>query len=152
MLRRRWRRLLPSASERLELAAADLDERKLRRDEEAVQENEQRNDGELRRRSRRGESHSARCCPRPSGHEVAKTKNEMLIKRMRALAPETRPSLRRYQLDFVTPGINPAEASSRKTRREILKRRMNARRRPLTSQRLTTREGLASRGSCERPA
>src|ERR1700730_6818462 len=53
-----------------------------------------------------------------------------------------------YQLDFVTPGINPWDASSRKVRRETLKRRMNARRRPVTSQRLTTRVGLASRGSC----
>src|SRR5205085_324892 len=58
--------------------------------------------------------------------------------------------LESYQLDFVTPGMNPPEASSRKVRREILNRRMNARRRPLTSQRLTTRVGLASRGSCDR--
>jgi hypothetical protein len=29
-----------------------------------------------------------------------------------------------YQLDFVTPGIIPAEASSRKVMREILNRRM----------------------------
>src|SRR4030095_13000646 len=36
------------------------------------------------------------------------------------------------QLDLVTPGIMPAEASSRKVRRETLKRRINARRRPLT--------------------
>ena len=44
-----------------------------------------------------------------------------------------------YQLDLVTPGINPCEASSRKVRRDILNRRMNARRRPVTSQRFTTR-------------
>ena len=52
-----------------------------------------------------------------------------------------------YQLDFVTPGIIPAEASSRKVMREILNRRMYARRRPLTWQRLTSLVGLASRGS-----
>src|SRR5438874_1356433 len=57
-----------------------------------------------------------------------------------------------YQLDLVTPGISPLDASSRKVSREILKRRMKARRRPDTWQRLTTRVGLASRGSCTRPA
>src|SRR5450432_3812516 len=50
-----------------------------------------------------------------------------------------------YQLDLVTPGMNPADASSRNVRRETLNRRMKARRRPLTSQRFTTRVGLASR-------
>jgi len=57
-----------------------------------------------------------------------------------------------YQLDLVTPGIIPDEANSRKVMREILNRRMKARRRPLTTQRLTSRDGLASRGSCEREA
>src|SRR3982751_4436544 len=65
--------------------------------------------------------------------------------------PESK-SLVVYQLDLVTPGINPCEASSRKVRRDILNRRMKARRRPLTSQRFTMRVGLASRGSCARPA
>lgn len=58
--------------------------------------------------------------------------------------------VRSYQLDFVTPGIIPAAASSRKVMREILNRRMNARRRPVTWQRLISLVGLASRGSCER--
>ena len=53
-----------------------------------------------------------------------------------------------YQLDLVTPGIIPLDANSRKAIRESLKRRMNARRRPLIWQRLTVRVGLASRGSC----
>ena len=75
----------------------------------------------------------------------------LFISRMRILASETG-SLVVYQLDLVTPGINPCEASSRKVRRDILNRRMNARRRPVTSQRFTTRVGLASRGSCARPA
>ena len=54
-----------------------------------------------------------------------------------------------YQLDFVTPGIMPADASSRNVMRESLKRRMKARRRPLIRQRLTKRVGLASRGNIE---
>ena len=58
--------------------------------------------------------------------------------------------VRSYQLDFVTPGIIPAAASSRKVMREILNRRMNARRRPVTWQRLISLVGLASRGNCER--
>src|SRR6266480_786871 len=57
-----------------------------------------------------------------------------------------------YQLDLVTPGIKPCEASSRKVRRDILKRRIKARRRPVTSHRFTTRVGLASRGNCVSPA
>src|SRR5690606_32635822 len=56
-----------------------------------------------------------------------------------------------YQLDFVTPGIIPAEASSRKVRREILKRRRYARRRPEISHRFTTRTGLASLGRSDKP-
>jgi hypothetical protein len=68
------------------------------------------------------------------------------MERMRAAHPTTREPVS-YQLDFVTPGMNPFEASSRNVRRETLKRRMKARRRPLTSHRLTTRVGLASRGS-----
>jgi hypothetical protein len=75
----------------------------------------------------------------------------MLIERMRALASWPSASAR-YQLDFVTPGIIPAEANSRKVRRDILNRRINARRRPLTWQRFTTREGLASRGKADNPA
>jgi len=57
-----------------------------------------------------------------------------------------------YQLDLVTPGIKPLDASSRKVSREILNRRMNARRRPETWQRFTTRVGLASRGNWASPA
>src|SRR5439155_19080212 len=57
-----------------------------------------------------------------------------------------------YQLDLVTPGIRPCEASSRKVKRDILKRRIKARRRPVTSHRFTTRVGLASRGNWVRPA
>ncbi len=56
-----------------------------------------------------------------------------------------------YQLDFVTPGSDPAEAISRNVIRDSRKRRRNARRRPVTSQRLTTRVGLASRGSMLKP-
>ena len=55
------------------------------------------------------------------------------------------------QLDLVTPGIMPALASSRKEIRESLKRRMNARRRPETRQRLTIRVGLALRGNMVKP-
>ncbi len=60
-------------------------------------------------------------------------------------------SRRNYQLDFVTPGISPDEASSRKVIRESLKRRMKARRLPETRQRFTRRVGLASRGSIVKP-
>src|SRR5438067_434369 len=74
----------------------------------------------------------------------------MLMTRMRA--SHSKPFGSFYQLDFVTPGIKPCDASSRKVRREILKRRMKARRRPVTSQRFTTRVGLASRRNCESPA
>src|SRR3954471_24544995 len=66
-----------------------------------------------------------------------------------ALKEQPQRGERSYQLDFVTPGMSPPEASSRKVRREILKRRIKARRRPVTSQRFTTRLGLASRGSWE---
>src|ERR1700730_16082198 len=77
--------------------------------------------------------------------------NEKLIARMPPLHP--RPEVGEfYQLALVTPGISPCEASSRKVSREILNRRMKARRRPVTSQRLTTRVGLALRGNCARPA
>jgi len=40
-----------------------------------------------------------------------------------------------YQLDLVTPGINPFDAISRNVIREIWKRRRNARRRPVMRQR-----------------
>src|SRR5205823_4376232 len=72
----------------------------------------------------------------------------MLIARVQ-VAPEIN---RLYQLDLVTPGINPLEASSRKVSRDTLKRRMKARRRPETWQRFTIRVGLASRGNCASPA
>ena len=75
--------------------------------------------------------------------------NKEFMERMRTAHPKTHEPVS-YQLDFVTPGINPFEASSRNVRRETLNRRMKARRRPLTSQRFTTRVGLASRGNCER--
>src|SRR5205814_9642257 len=80
-----------------------------------------------------------------------KNSTGVFISRMRILASGTG-SLVIYQLDLVTPGINPCEASSRKVSRDILNRRMKARLRPLTSQRFTTRVGLASRGSCVKPA
>src|SRR6202011_5850717 len=57
-----------------------------------------------------------------------------------------------YQLDFVTPGIIPWEASSRNAMRDSRKRRMNPRRRPLCWQRLMRRVGLASRGSWASPS
>jgi hypothetical protein len=57
-----------------------------------------------------------------------------------------------YQLDLVTPGIKPCEASSRNVKRDILNRRIKARRRPVTWHRFTTRVGLASRGNWQRPA
>ena len=56
-----------------------------------------------------------------------------------------------YQLDLVTPGIRPLEASSRKAMRESLNRPMNARLRPVALQRRLRRTGLALRGSMERP-
>jgi hypothetical protein len=62
------------------------------------------------------------------------------------------PRLRDYQLDLVTPGINPWEAHSRKAIRDRRKRRLKLRRRPLCSQRLTKRVGLASRGSWASPS
>jgi hypothetical protein len=62
------------------------------------------------------------------------------------------PAGRDYQLDFVTPGINPWEAYSRNAIRDRRKRRLKLRRRPLCSQRFTKRVGLASRGSCARPS
>lgn len=55
--------------------------------------------------------------------------------------------LETYQLDLLTPGMSPWEASSRNVSRDILNLRMNARRRPVTSQRFTTRVGLALRGN-----
>ena len=82
--------------------------------------------------------------------ERGKVEKKKLIDRMQ---PGTRTrSQTFYQLDLVTPGMSPLDANSRKVRREILNRRIKARRRPDTWQRLTTRVGLASRGSCERPA
>lgn len=59
--------------------------------------------------------------------------------------------IRCYQLDFVTPGIMPALASSRKAIRERWKRRRNAWRRPVSSQRLTSRTGDALRGNIVSP-
>lgn len=56
-----------------------------------------------------------------------------------------------YQLDLVTPGMRPWEAISRKVIRDIWKRRMKARRRPETRQRLIRRVGLESRGSSDKP-
>src|SRR5438552_3636995 len=85
-----------------------------------------------------------------AGDEIAANKNsgEMFIARTRSVASENQISVLLYQLDLVTPGMSPCEASSRKVRRDILNLRIKARRRPVTSQRLTTRVGLASRGNC----
>src|ERR1043166_3348187 len=96
------------------------------------------------------ESHWSAIVASAFGVAARKGENKKFMERMRAAHPRDREPVS-YQLDFVTPGMNPPEASSRKVRREILNRRINARRRPLTSQRLTTRVGLASRGSCDRP-
>lgn len=54
-----------------------------------------------------------------------------------------------YQLALVTPGMSPAQASSRKVRREIWNSRMKARLRPEMRQRLDRRTGLALRGNCD---
>src|SRR5664279_1290619 len=86
-----------------------------------------------------------------SGVNAKNENNEKLMARMHTWHPK--PNVAEYyQLDLVTPGMSPCEASSRKVRRETLNRRMKARRRPVTSQRLTTRVGLAFRGNWVRPA
>ena len=71
------------------------------------------------------------------------------IKRAAEASPATRrdSGVNGYQLDFVTPGMNPLDASSRKAMRESLKRPMKARFRPLAMQRRLRRTGLASRGN-----
>src|SRR3954462_8898399 len=52
-----------------------------------------------------------------------------------------------YQEDFVTPGILPASASSRRAIRETPKRRWKPRGRPLSEQRLRMRTFEELRGS-----
>src|SRR5437660_12936107 len=61
-------------------------------------------------------------------------------------------SILTYQLDLVTPAIKPCEASSRKVRRDILKRRIKARLRPVTKPRFTTHLGPALRANFVHPA
>src|SRR5258708_33388874 len=57
-----------------------------------------------------------------------------------------------YQLAFVTPGIRPFRAPSRKVQREQANFRRDPWRRPLMEQRCTNRTGPASRGSFDKPA
>ncbi len=56
-----------------------------------------------------------------------------------------------YQLDFLTPGISPRNASKRKSMRDIWNRLRNPRVRPEIRHRFLTRVGLALRGSACSP-
>ena len=146
-------RLLPLAAMVLRWLVRTLTSANSARNEKAVQRHKHGNRQQFAKQSPSADPNAAQ------SFSAIRAKARGNITNISSEAAQTRPAdasqsgaATAYQLDLVTPGINPCEASSRKVRRDILNRRMKARRRPLTSQRFTTREGLASRGSCASPA
>src|SRR6516165_9015793 len=78
--------------------------------------------------------------------------NALFALRIRVSISEMGSFIENYQLALVTPGMSPDNAASRKVIREHPNLRRYPWRRPLIEQRLTTRDGLALRGSLESPA
>ena len=145
--------LAPFLHKDIHLRTPDLHERKLRGHEETVERDEQQD---------RADSQHDRATGLPFAGQQAdigeKRRNGEKVSHRKRNEPQAiglrlvkRSAERSYQLDLVTPGIRPLEAISRKAIREILKRPMKARLRPVALQRRLRRTGLALRGSIERP-
>ena len=120
---------VPLVYQSVQLACAHLHDREFASYEKAIETDQRRDDRQFRKQDQRR-------IPMPhdgfSQQRHAETEKYGGVHCPDAIvAPETLTRLA-YQLDFVTPGMSPEEANSRKVSRETLKRRIKARRRPVT--------------------
>src|SRR5690242_20276426 len=116
--------------QRVELATAHFDDRKLAANEKTVEPDQRSDHKQLAYQNTWripvfSDGVGQWCCGKKKDrhHECS---GERVARVVQAQPTRLPPQLQTYQLDLVTPGMSPCEASSRKVRREILKRRMNA--------------------------